>query len=84
MEILDIHDLQKAARRAWDEFDRTQQDLADFLEVDRSVVSRAIRLSGRKHAAVQARLISYIREVPVQRRSTYMGTEVAHEWVINP
>lgn len=84
MEVLDIHGLQKAARRAWDQFDRTQQDLADLLGVDRSVVSRAIRLSGRKHAAVQARIISYIREVPVQRRSTYMGTQASHEWVINP
>lgn len=84
MERLDAHELQKAARRAWNQFSGTQQDLADLLELDRSVISRAIRSAGRKHAAVQARVISYVREVPVERRSTYMGRQVSHEWIIDP
>jgi hypothetical protein len=84
METLDVHDLQKETRRAWNDFSGVQQELADLLELDRSVISRAIRSSGRKHAAVQARIISYVREVPVVRTSTYMGTQVSHEWIIDP
>jgi hypothetical protein len=84
MEGLDTIDLQKATRRAWNEFSGTQEDLAGLLDLDRSVVSRAIRLSGRKHTAVQSRIISYIKEVPVERRSLYHGTRVSHRWIIDP
>ena len=37
------------------------------LGVNRSSGSRALRNDGRKHAAVQARIVSVLEEVPVQR-----------------
>lgn len=84
MNGLSERELQQETRRAWDQFSGSQTDLARLLEVDRSVLSRALRNAGRKHAAVQARIISYVREVPVQRRSTYRGSRVSHQWVIGP
>ncbi|MFB6248406.1 MAG: antitoxin Xre-like helix-turn-helix domain-containing protein [Salinibacter sp.] len=84
MDGLSVQKLQEKARRAFEQFSGSQQDLADILGVDRSTVSRAVRKAGRKHAAVQARIISYVKAVPVQRRSTYQGRHVRHEWVVGP
>ncbi|WP_263788117.1 hypothetical protein [Salinibacter grassmerensis] len=52
--------------------------------MNRSSVSRALRNAGLKHAAMQARILSLLENVRVQRRSTYEGDEVRHEWIISP
>lgn len=83
-ERLDLEGLQSAARRAWGRFDGSQKDLGDALGVDRAAISRAVRKTGLKHASVQARIVSYIRGEPVERRSTYRGRSVDHRWIIDP
>ena len=76
--------LQVKAKQAFDRFRGSQEALATILDIDRSAVSRAIRHTGMKHAAVQSRIISYVDGVPVQRQSTYMGSRVHHQWIIDP
>jgi hypothetical protein len=83
-ERLDLEGLQSAARAAFERFDGSQNDLGDALGIDRAAISRAVRKTGLKHAAVQARIISHVREEPVERRSTYRGSEVKHRWIIAP
>ena len=81
---MNVEELSVEARRAFDHFDGSQEDLAGYIGVDRSAVSRAIRNAGLKHAAVQARIVSHVDGVPVQRRSTYDAPDVEHEWLIEP
>jgi hypothetical protein len=81
---LDVEGLQREARKAFDRFGGSQRELAEVLGVDRSAISRAVRKVGLKHAAVQARIISHVREEPVQRRTTYRGRAVEHRWIIAP
>jgi len=81
---LSTDDLQAEAQQAFDRFRGSQEALASILDIDRSAISRAIRHSGMKHAAVQSRIISYVEGIPVQRQSTYMGSRVHHQWVIDP
>lgn len=81
---MDQLELQRRARQAFEQAEHTQRDVANALDLNRSSVSRALRNPGRKHAAVQARIISLLEEVPVQRRSTYEGREVSHEWIVSP
>lgn len=79
--------LQNLCRRAQDDFESSplsQRDVARALGVNVSSVSRALRKSGRKHAAMLARIVSYLEGVPVQRRSTYEGSFVTHRWVVDP
>lgn len=84
MNSLSAQELQEQAQQAFDQFSGSQQNLAGVLKIDRSAISRAVRKVGMKHAAVQARIISYVRAVPVQRRSTYVGSKVHHQWIIDP
>jgi hypothetical protein len=84
MKTLSIHQLQKEARQAWTDFDGTQEELGSLIGLNHGLISRATRKVSRKYAAAQARIISYVREVPVQRRSTYTGERVSHEWVVDP
>jgi len=79
---MDAQELHRAAREAFNEFDGSQSDLAAYIGVGRSAVSRAVRNAGLKHAAVQARIVSHVEGVPVQRRSTYDAPDVSHEWVL--
>jgi hypothetical protein len=84
---LSVDDLQTAAQQAYAskwEGRASQKDLGDVLGIDRSAISRGLRSPGLKHAAVQARILSYLNECTVQRRSTYNGKNVRHEWVIDP
>ncbi|WP_251930807.1 hypothetical protein [Salinibacter ruber] len=81
-ERLDLEDLQSAARAAFERFDGSQNDLGDALGIDRAAISRAVRKTGLKHASVQARIVSYVRGEPVQRRSTYRGRSVEHRWIV--
>jgi DNA transposition AAA+ family ATPase len=81
---MDERELQRRARRAFESAKGSQNDVARALDVNRSSVSRALRNAGLKHAAVQARIVSLLEGKPVQRRSTYDGREVSHEWVIGP
>lgn len=84
MDGLSVQKLQEEARQAFERFSGSQQDLASILDIDRSAVSRAVRKAGAKHAAVQARIISHVKAVPVQRRTTYQGKHVHHEWIVGP
>jgi hypothetical protein len=84
MDGLSVSELQGEAQQAFERFNGSQQDLADILTVHRSAISRAVRHEGMKHAAVQSRIISYVKAVPVQRRSTYQGRHVRHEWIVGP
>lgn len=43
---------------------------------------RVLRNTGMEYVSMQARILSLLEGVPVQRRSTYEGTEVRHEWII--
>lgn len=79
---MDAYELHVAAREAFDEFDSSQSDLAAYIGVDHSAVSHAVRNAGLKHASVQARILSHIKGVPVQRRSTYDAPDVEHAWII--
>lgn len=82
--IMNVEELQVEARKSFERFDGSQQDLAKLIRVNRAAISRAIRLTGLRHAAVQARIISQERNKPVQRRSTYEGATLRHEWVVGP
>lgn len=62
----------------------TQHAAAESLNVHRSSVSRALCNTGMEQVAMQARILSLLEGAPVQRRSTYQGTEVQHEWIISP
>lgn len=84
MNGLSTEELYEEARRAWKQFRGSQEDLGAILDIDRSAISRAVRNEGMKHASVQARIVSYVKGVPVQRRSTYMGSRIHHCWVIDP
>lgn len=81
---MDVNQLQQRARQAFERHGGSQHDVAKALGLNRSSVSRALRNAGMKHAAVQARVISLLEEVPVQRRSTYEGKDVRHRWVVDP
>jgi transcriptional regulator with XRE-family HTH domain len=83
-ELLDEKQLLRRAQRAFERTKGSQRDVARALGLNRSSVSRALRNEGLKHAAVQARVVSLLEEVPVQRRSTYEGAEVEHGWIIDP
>lgn len=83
-EPLDLEGLQSEARASFERFEGSQRDLGDALGIDRAAISRATRKTSLKHAAVQARIISHVREEPVERRSTYRGSEVKHRWIIGP
>lgn len=84
MDGLSLPELQEEAHQAFERFSGSQQDLAEILGINRSAISRAVRNEGMKHAAVQARIISYVKAVPVQRRTTYQAKHVRHEWIIGP
>jgi DNA transposition AAA+ family ATPase len=79
---MDERELQQRARQAFEGTKESQNDVARALDVNRSSVSRALRNAGLKHAAVQARIVSLLEGVPVQRRSTYRGADVEHEWIV--
>jgi hypothetical protein len=79
---MNARELQEALRQSFERFDGSQQDLAECIGVDRSAISRAIRIAGLRHASVQARIVSCEHSVPVQRRSSYEGSSVRHEWII--
>ena len=81
---MDEHELQQRAQQAFQQATGSQRDVARALDVNRSSVSRALRNAGLKHAAVQARIVSLLEGVPVQRRSTYRGADVEHEWIVGP
>ncbi|PQJ26761.1 hypothetical protein BSZ35_19120 [Salinibacter sp. 10B] len=81
---MDERELQRRAQQAFEGAKGSQNDVAKALDLNRSSVSRALRNAGLKHAAVQARIVSLLEGVPVQRRSTYRGAHVEHEWVIDP
>jgi len=81
---MDEQDLQQRARRVFDRAPETQSAVARALDVNRSSVSRALRNAGLKHAAVQSRIVSLLEGTPVQRRSTYRGADVRHEWIVGP
>ena len=83
-ELLDEKQLLRRAQQAFERTKGSQRDVARALGLNRSSVSRALRNDGLKHAAVQARVVSLLEEVPVQRRSTYEGAEVEHRWIIDP
>lgn len=82
MNELTVEELHEEARQEWESFRGLQSDLAEILGINRSAVSRAVRHAGMKHAAVQARIVSYLKGVPVQRRSTYQGKHVRHRWTV--
>ena len=84
MDTLDQDELLTRAQKAFERAKGSQNDVARALDLNRSSVSRALRNSGLKHTAVQAKIVSLLEEVPVQRRSTYEGPEVRHRWVIDP
>jgi DNA-binding transcriptional regulator LsrR (DeoR family) len=83
-EFLDENQLLTRAQQAFEHAKGSQRDVARALGLNRSSVSRALRNEGLKHAAVQARVVSLLEEVPVQRRSTYRDAEVEHRWIIDP
>jgi predicted XRE-type DNA-binding protein len=76
--------LLRRAQQAFENANGSQSDVARALGLNRSSVSRALRNAGLKHAAVQARVVSVLEKVPVQRQSTYKTKEVRHRWVIDP
>jgi transcriptional regulator with XRE-family HTH domain len=81
---LDEKQLLRRAQQAFEKTKGSQRDVARALDLNRSSVSRALRIEGLKHAAVQAKILSLLEETPVERRSTYEGAEVRHQWVIDP
>lgn len=84
MDTMDQDELLARAQKTFSQANVSQRDVARALGLNRSSVSRSLRNSGLKHTAVQARIVSLLEEVPVQRRSTYEGSEVRHQWVIDP
>lgn len=80
--MLDIQGLKDEAVKAADGY--LQKDLAEELNLNPGTVSRALNNVGLEHAAVQARIISWHKGKPVQKRSTYVGKRVFHKWVIDP
>lgn len=89
MDTLTERELYEVAREAWMTFKEedptgTQEALSERIGVNRSAVSRALRNTGRGHAAVQARIVSHVRGMPVQKRSTYQSRRVRHRWIIGP
>jgi DNA-binding phage protein len=83
-EFLDEKQLLRRAQQAFQRTKGSQRDVARALGLNRSSVSRALRNEGLKHAAVQARVVSLLEETAVQRRSTYEGAEVRHQWIVGP
>ena len=81
-ELLDEKQLLRRAQQAFERTKGSQRDVARALGLNRSSVSRALRNEGLKHTAVQAKVVSLLEGVPVQRRSTYRGKNVRHEWVV--
>jgi DNA-binding transcriptional regulator LsrR (DeoR family) len=81
---LDEKQLLRRAQQAFQQAKGSQRDVARALGLNRSSVSRGLRNEGLKHAAVQAKIVSLLNEVVVQRRSTYEGAEVEHRWIIDP
>jgi len=81
---MDEQELQQRAQQAFQRAQGSQRDVARALDLNRSSVSRALRNAGLKYAAVQARIVSLLEGVPVQRRSTYQGADMSHEWVVDP
>ena len=79
---MEERELQQRARRAFDRASVSQSDVARALSVNRSSVSRALRNTGLKHAAMQARILSLLEGEPVERRSIYDGKDVRHEWTV--
>lgn len=79
---MDERQLHKRAQAAVERSGSSQSDVARALELNRSSVSCALRNVGLNHAAVQARIVSLLEGVPVQRRSTYEGKDVQHEWTV--
>lgn len=84
MERLSLDELHEEARCQFEAFRGSQTDLAEILKINRSAISRAVRNTGMKHAAVQSRIISYVKGVPVQRQTTYLGSKVHHQWIVEP
>lgn len=83
-DMLDQDELLTRAQKAFERASVSQRDVARALDLNRSSVSRALRNSGLKHAAVQARIVSVLEETAVERRSRYEGKEVRHRWVVEP
>jgi DNA invertase Pin-like site-specific DNA recombinase len=83
-DAMDEQELHQRARQAFEAAGSSQRDVARALDLNRSSVSRALRNAGLKHAAVQARIVSILEGTPVQRRSTYDGADVHHEWIVAP
>jgi DNA transposition AAA+ family ATPase len=81
---MDESELHRRARQAFEATSTSQAEVARTLGLNRSTVSRALRGAGLKHAAVQARILSLLEGEPVQRRSTYRGASVQHEWILDP
>jgi len=84
LELLDEKQLLSKAQQAFEKTNESQRDVARALALNRSSVSRALRNEGLKHASVQAKIVSLLDKVVVQRRSKYEGAEVEHRWVIDP
>ena len=84
MDTLDQDELLTRAQKAFERAGVSQRDVARALGLNRSSVSRALRHSGLKHAAVQAKVVSVLEETAVERRSRYEGKEVRHRWVVGP
>jgi predicted XRE-type DNA-binding protein len=76
--------LLRMAHHPFENANGSQSDVARALGLNRSSVSRALRNASLKYAAVQARVVSVLERVPVQRRSIYECEEVRHQWVIDP
>lgn len=83
MDEMNEHALLRRAQGAFEQTEGSQRDVAQRLGLNRSSVSRALREAGLKHAAVQARIVSLLEGVPVERRSTYEGAEVRHRWTVH-
>ena len=83
-DMVDQDQLLARAQKAFEQASGSQRDVAWALDLNRSSVSRALRNSGLKHAAVQARIVSLLEEEAVERRSRYEGKEVRHQWVVGP
>ena len=81
---MDQDELLARAQTAFEQASGSQRDVARALDIDHSSVSRALRNSSLKYVAVQAKIVSLLEEVPVQRRSTYEGAEVRHQWIVDP
>ena len=76
--------LLRRAQRAFEKSDLSQRDVARALDVNPSSVSRALRNGGLQYTAMQARILSYLTGVPVERQSVYEGAHVRHRWIMAP